>query len=752
MSKVFDQIQESSFEWKNINSTIISDPAQVSDVIYKDNVDFYLLHEVCKHSPPIFVVENLLKYYEPAIRAKGPDDRLPIHLACEYGASAEVINLLIRKFCGSIRTKDINGMLPLHIACAVGFSYEIVDILLINYPEAISTEDSNGKTPEEYAKYLQDGEVKSKISDCLVLATVYESVSKAAVLNVTEQITSSVCAKMMGVDLSPLKEKEMTKLLSNEVVKFVNDEYSSEMITSELIDILKQSLVQFKKEVKHLRGESLKTHAKELEELADTIEQLQEQVDNKDEELNEQRSIEKFRVAKLENQLTEVTEIKITDGEELESIVSQREELWSQLQKRKQKVRTLQVQNDNLVEKLKQKTAESREVSKLKKREDALKKELQKTITLAKKLMDENTKRGIVIQRLRRSEKSHSDRVRQLETSLKKAKQLIKSREVALVNSINDAKRHKQKSKLLENKFDEADSRSNIYLRGGRERLSTMASFKTSKRDPQIPKTMLFDFPRSKERKSREVSLYGDEESRGLDIDSYYRHKSLIGSSIASSRVSKLTDKTSPKESISNACLRRAMTDRICSDDELDIVSLKLSPETRFKDNNSLSEGEEEFEGSDAASFHRHHELTQSSSFSVRGGRNSFKQNEVTKDDDSHSSLSSIMDSDDKKENRKELFLHQILDVDLSLSELDSEEELESTRKRVNSVLLGSLKDPNRFDRTKTSTSTTGRVRDSNKHRSSSVLVNDRLQDKMESLKVERRRSISAKRIPRQMV
>jgi len=810
MSALVELLQQSSYDWNDINENIISDPGQVSDVIDNDGVPYYLLHEVCKLRPPTYIVEMLVNTFEPAIRAKGPEQRLPIHLACEYGASPEVIDLLISKYYGCVRTKDDNGMLPLHIACAIGISHDVVDLLLIYYPEGATMEDSSGTTAEGYANILQDCEVKEKILDCLLLATVYRTVSKAAVLNVTEEITSTVCTKMMGTDSGPLKEREISSLLSEEVAKFGDTSYSSEMVTSELVDILQQSLAQFKDEAKGNRGKSLKKHAKELDELADTIEHLQNQLQTVEKKLTDQRRMDKSRIAKLEKKLTEVSEIKVADGEELEHIFLERERMKSLLHKTKQKFKMLKAQNQSLVEKLDKKSSRSL------KKQEGLRVSLKESVEMSQNFMDENTKLVMEVQKLRNREKFNTDLIKKLESSIRNGK-YQKSKD-SVHSSTNKSNRRKEKNMLMII-GDQADSHSERYLRGRQSPATTLRSLKQLKR---IPKTMSFDCSRNEARRKR--SVVGDEggDERGLDVESYYRHKALIESSIGSSRDMKCNDgmKQSDKNKYSSlgkkSTRRGSMKDSGYSYDEsnvLDIGSLKamISPrsgaslrgkkgrgkqvdkdtsdfntelletsssektsssETNFKENESSFEDDEL--GLDRRGYHSHHQVFDHlTSGSQRCDNEMLERIDTANDSESDASSLSSNSKDEVKEANNTQFLHQILDVDLSLSEPDSEDELEKIRKRVSSVLVGSSKHPNRpQDGSEAGTRTSkansvlvgssrhpNRPQDgsetgthtskANKRRSRSITARGRLQDKMESLKSNRTRSTSVRRIPR---
>lgn len=771
MSDLVELLQQSSFDWKDINRRINSDPEQVSDLFNNDGVDFYLLHEVCKHRPPKYVVETLLNTYEPAIRAKGPEKRLPIHLACEYGASPEVVDLLISKFYGCVRTKDESGMLPLHIACAIGISHDVVDLLLIHYPEGATVEDASGTTAEEYTKFLQESDVKEKILDCLVLATVYRTVAKAAVLNVTEQITSTVCTKMMGNDLGPLKEREISALLSKEVVKFGDISYSTEMVTSELVDILEQSLSQLKDDTKGTRGKSLKKHAKELDELVDTIEKLQLQLETAEKKLTNQRSMEKFRVKKLENELTEVSEIKIADGEELENIYSEREKMRSILQKTRHKFKLLKAQNQNIAEKLEQKMAESKEASRLQKKNHTLRGELEKSVAMSQNFMAENTKLVTEVQKLRNREKSYPDRMHDLEYAVRKEK-YPKSKD-SVRSSADDSNRRKEKQKRRMMKEDGVDSRSDRYIRGGRDSPAT-TSLKPLNR---IPKSMTFECSRSEARSSssrrkRDTANNEGGGIRGLDVASYYRHKALIESSIGSPI--KQRDKSEMKDrrdysydelndldvdnlkkgrnnSRSISSRGKVRNKRGGNSSKAELVD-SSSSETNFKEN--VSSFEDDDSAQDRVSYHEREEhpsfdRSNDDLHLRRCDSKSLERIDTANDSGSQgSSLSSLFEEEHKKENDKQHFLHQILDVDLSLSEPDSEEDLAKTRKRISSVLVGSSRDPNRS----VHGSVAGSVkRESDSRRSRSVSARGRLQDKMESLKLNRRRSTSTRRIPRQL-
>lgn len=122
------------------------------------------LHAAVRYSPPLEVVDQMIKICPDSPRACDCLNRTPLHVAVGTGASIGVINYLVRCYPEACNIQDEDGRTPLHIECdseSVLFegdeggrgppSLEVVNALLSGSIKAASMEDEDGTSPIEYA-------------------------------------------------------------------------------------------------------------------------------------------------------------------------------------------------------------------------------------------------------------------------------------------------------------------------------------------------------------------------------------------------------------------------------------------------------------------------------------------------------------------------------------------------------------------------------------------------------------------------
>merc|ERR1711862_696113 len=81
------------------------------------NVQRLPIHEVCRHKPPISLIQILTSAYPHSLKVKDFNDGcLPIHFACRYGASEEVVRHMLHEYPESMNVQDKYGCLPVTMA------------------------------------------------------------------------------------------------------------------------------------------------------------------------------------------------------------------------------------------------------------------------------------------------------------------------------------------------------------------------------------------------------------------------------------------------------------------------------------------------------------------------------------------------------------------------------------------------------------------------------------------------------------
>ena len=104
-------------------------------------------------SPPVDIIQMMIKYAPEVLEMKNINGWLPIHSACIDGASLEVVQCLLTASPSTIKVEDNDGRIPLHHACnRYGDVYllDVLNFLIESYPEGIHCKDKYGETPLDY--------------------------------------------------------------------------------------------------------------------------------------------------------------------------------------------------------------------------------------------------------------------------------------------------------------------------------------------------------------------------------------------------------------------------------------------------------------------------------------------------------------------------------------------------------------------------------------------------------------------------
>ncbi|GKY94475.1 hypothetical protein MPSEU_000413400 [Mayamaea pseudoterrestris] len=142
-------------EWKAASARAASHPEEAQTWIvtkgFNGNLRFLPLHKACVLQPPDYLIEELLRAYNPASMEKDQDGWLPLHCACFYGANEKVISVLLAANPRGAQSKDDEGRLPLHYACLKGAAQGCVDALLQCFPKGAMSKDDEGRLPIHHA-------------------------------------------------------------------------------------------------------------------------------------------------------------------------------------------------------------------------------------------------------------------------------------------------------------------------------------------------------------------------------------------------------------------------------------------------------------------------------------------------------------------------------------------------------------------------------------------------------------------------
>ena len=107
---------------------------------YPNTFNWIPIHVLVSRSPPLDVVETLVKHAPETLRMKTSEGDLPLHIACGQRASPEIIKILVAAYPESVRITNNAGGLPLHFACYNRNSLDVLNLLLQVYPESIRVE------------------------------------------------------------------------------------------------------------------------------------------------------------------------------------------------------------------------------------------------------------------------------------------------------------------------------------------------------------------------------------------------------------------------------------------------------------------------------------------------------------------------------------------------------------------------------------------------------------------------------------
>lgn len=108
-----------------------------------------ILHWACFGSPPLFVVEAILKASPELIKVRNARGCLPLHTACLYRASSNIVRTLVRSYPESagmpIRgVTDQSKSNPLHLLCDYGCQVDSIHAILETPDGALSTTEKDG--------------------------------------------------------------------------------------------------------------------------------------------------------------------------------------------------------------------------------------------------------------------------------------------------------------------------------------------------------------------------------------------------------------------------------------------------------------------------------------------------------------------------------------------------------------------------------------------------------------------------------
>ncbi|KAL3912199.1 MAG: hypothetical protein SGILL_006979 [Bacillariaceae sp.] len=228
-----------------------------------------ILHEACKHNPPIHILDAIYDANESAVMIKGFGGYFPLHHACASGASEEVIRYLISKFPGAVCcASEQDHTFPLHLACKMGTSEDTLMLLLTHCPEAAVHQDDFGRLPLDYAKNLRSTGARDVAIKCL---DACKWIEKSAAL-AREKIENEFVTRIRGYEESQAKQLKMIREVHEEEIS----ELESALHSYEK-QLTKQSKVlkRVETELGH-KGEENEKQTKSLAKLQTKIGELSE--------------------------------------------------------------------------------------------------------------------------------------------------------------------------------------------------------------------------------------------------------------------------------------------------------------------------------------------------------------------------------------------------------------------------------------------------------------------------------------------
>lgn len=227
-----------------------------------------VMHEICKHNPPIDVVETLYDANDSAVMIRGYGGYLPMHHACASGASDEVIQYLFSKYPDSLSVADENEhALPLHLVCKIGASEDVFMLLLSHHPEAAFRRDDFGRLPIDYAKNIRCAETRDIAIKCLNFAKWLRKSSNYSKQKTEREYES----RIRGYEESQAQHLEMIKDVHEEEI-------------AELENSLKMQKKNFSKNASLLKElqQEVQVKTTEIEKQAASLTKMQVSMDMKD--------------------------------------------------------------------------------------------------------------------------------------------------------------------------------------------------------------------------------------------------------------------------------------------------------------------------------------------------------------------------------------------------------------------------------------------------------------------------------------
>lgn len=127
--------------------------------------DDSILHQACRHQPPLDLIEKIVSLRPDLALLTNPDGQVPLHIASQNGASPDIIAFFCTPKRNTSGVQDLWGRTALHLACE---SYcanytnttilstkkaftKTVKTLIQSSPATINVEDVNGISAVEYA-------------------------------------------------------------------------------------------------------------------------------------------------------------------------------------------------------------------------------------------------------------------------------------------------------------------------------------------------------------------------------------------------------------------------------------------------------------------------------------------------------------------------------------------------------------------------------------------------------------------------
>lgn len=111
-------------DWGTVRSLISESEGSLTDEecfrlieATEDYTGANALHEVCRHHPPLDIVETVASLCPDLAFCTDMAGRTPLHIAAGLGASPQVVGFLIEVNVQAAGAKEANGKTPLHMAC-----------------------------------------------------------------------------------------------------------------------------------------------------------------------------------------------------------------------------------------------------------------------------------------------------------------------------------------------------------------------------------------------------------------------------------------------------------------------------------------------------------------------------------------------------------------------------------------------------------------------------------------------------------